>query len=607
MKQTLLKITSILLFTISLNSVSAQEYERIWGTYFGPAGSDITGDYAPQGIILDSQKNMHLKGDVFSNSQYTASYYNQFVIAGGGNYYTSTNQINNGFSTRITPTGAVDYFGYHAYHATAFNQDLELLMAIDNQDNKVYRYLGASTSTINPTTGTWLQSNPQTSLKQMLVKKSPNGSILWATYLPDDTFYANVITDSAGNIYITGSTIQQNISTPGVFQEDFDVIYSQGNIQRNYYLTKLNSNGELIWSTYFPTGIISMKYYDGALYMITTTNTNQSLNTIATTGAFQTNTSTFSITKINAHNGQRVWGTYYGPSIGTSLSFLYDLSVNETGIYIAGTDYNWNNSHFFATQNAYKTQVTGGSDLFLSKFSHNGNRVWSTYFGGNGDDLNIFDKVIDLNGHEIFISGITMGSTDNIATPGSYQSAPQSLASNMTNNFFAKFNSSGNLDWCSYYGGSSTNTPYLKSINVKYDNNSLFLFGNTNSNVGYTTEGAFMPYRNPSTTTENTGYIARLNNKNELSLEESNTKKDLILYNNPNNGKFSISGSILHNESCSIAIYDMSGKLIVKTNLDRKKEHQFDLQSLLTSGNYLVQVNNQKGEKLQVFKMTVKK
>ncbi|MCD0454387.1 T9SS type A sorting domain-containing protein [Chryseobacterium sp. LC2016-27] len=606
MKQTLLKITSILLFTTSLNSVSAQEYERIWGTYFGPVGTDVTGDYVSQGIILDSQKNMHLKASVFSNSVYAASYYDQFVIAGGGNYIT-TNQINNGFTTRITPTGTVDYFGYHAYNATTFNQDLELLMAIDNQDNKVYRYMGASASTMNPTTGTWLQTNPQTSLKHMLVKKSPNGSILWATYLPDDTFHANVITDSDGNIYITGSTIQQNISTPGVFQEDFDVIYSQGNIQSNHYLTKLNSNGELIWSTYFPTGIFSMKYYDGALYMITSTNTNPSLNTIATAGAFQTNTSDYSITKINAQNGQRVWGTYYGPSIGTSFCFLYDLSVNETGIYIAGTDYNWNNSHFFATPNAYKTQVAGGSDLFISKFSHNGNRVWSTYFGGNGDDLNTFDKVIDLNGHEIFISGITTGSTDNIATPGSYQSAPQSLASNMTNNFFAKFNSSGDLDWCSYYGGSSTNTPYMKSINVKYDNNSLFLFGNTNSNVGYATEGAFMPYRNPSTTTENTGYIARLNKKSELSIEESNTKKDLILYNNPNNGKFSISGSILQNESCSITIYDMSGKLIVKKNLERKKEQQFDLEGILTSGNYLVQVNNEKGEKLQVFKMTVKK
>jgi outer membrane protein assembly factor BamB len=67
---------------------------------------------------------------------------------------------------------------------------------------------------------------------------------------------SNAIIDSDGNIYVTGRTLEQNISTPGVFQENFDIIYSQGNILENNYLAKLNPNGELIWTTYLPAANI---------------------------------------------------------------------------------------------------------------------------------------------------------------------------------------------------------------------------------------------------------------------------------------------------------------------------------------------------------------
>lgn len=549
---------------------------------------------------------MSLRGSVFNNIIYNASYYNQFVT-GGGNNYIQGNQ-NNIVSARFNPNGSLNYFGYQTNYLTTPNE-LEILVSIDNQDNKIVCYHANMNSTMSPTAGTWLQSNPQTSSKNMLIKRSSNGSIIWSTYLPSTTQLIYTITDNEGNIYVSGLTSNQNLSTPGVFQENFDVIYSQGNgnIVDNNYLAKLNANGELIWASYLPFGISNMQYYDHALYMITGINTNPSLNTIATNGSFQSTKSEFSVTKINTENGQRSWGTYYGPAFTTSLYFLYDLAVNETGLYLTGTDYNLNNSNFFATSNAYKTQVTGSSDLFLTKFSLDGNRIWSTYFGGNGEEINTFDKVIDLNGDEIFITGTTSGSTDNIATVGSYQETPQNSTITSNNSFFAKFNATGSLQWSSYYGGSSTNSGFMKSINVKYDNNSLFLFGSTNSNTGFTTNGAYMPVRNPSTTLETSGYIARLNKKNALSVTDVNKNTDLVLYNNPNNGIFSISGNILQNEACKMTVYDLSGKLISTKNLERKKEQQFNMQSPLSSGNYLIQINNERGEKLKVFKMTVKK
>lgn len=260
----------------------------------------------------------------------------------------------------------------------------------------------------------------------------------------------------------------------------------------------------------------------------------------------------------------------------------------------------------FATPGAYKTQVSGGSDLFLSKFSHNGNRLWSTYFGGNGDDLNTFDKVIALNGGEIFITGTTTGSTNNIATTGSYQPTPQSSTATSSNSFFAKFNASGNLQWSSYYGGSSTTTAILKSINIKYDDHSLFLYGNTNSNTGFASEGAFIPNRIPDNSYATNGFFARFNSKQELSVNESTLNKDLVLYNNPNDGIFSISGNVLQKENCSLSVYDTSGRFIIKKQMEKSKNQKFDMQSLLDTGNYLIKINNEKGNILKVFKMTVK-
>lgn len=88
--------------------------------------------------------------------------------------------------------------------------------------------------------------------------------------------------------------------------------------------------------------------YNNALYLNTGTNLNPSLNTIAAPGA----TNFYFIIfyhKDQCCNGQRTWGTYYGPDVNASFYLLYDLDADEIGIYFTGTDYNMNSSNFFAT------------------------------------------------------------------------------------------------------------------------------------------------------------------------------------------------------------------------------------------------------------------
>ena len=582
------------------------EYERTWGTYFGPAGAQMSGNYMQMGIAFDSQKNMHMRGHIWYNSFYPDTYYNQFILGGAQNYLPPHN---NQFDVAITANGSLTKYGYQYAGSLAPAAQVSWLHYIDGQDNSFVQYFLGSAPLLSATSGVWMPVDPENSdKKNMLAKYAANGALVWATFLPGKTYQNAVRVDEVGNVYISGlTTISQNFTTPGVLQENFDIMYdAQNNVLANAYLVKLNSNGQLVWATYLPAAVTNMAYYGNALYMITGPNTNSNLSTLATAGAFQSTVSSVALAKINTDTGQRSWGTYYGPAVTTSLFLALDIEVNETGVYLTGEDYNLNNSNFFATPGSFRTQVVGDSDIFLSKFDHSGNRQWSTYFGGNGWEQNSFDKVLSLNGSEIYISGSTYGSTDNISTAGAYQTAPENFNSTTTNLFFAKFNAGGNLIWSSYYGGSLLATSTQKPLNIVYNGGKLFLYGSTNSNVGFTTEGAWMPERNPNNTNETNAFIARFDLKNAMSTAEADAAKDLVLYNNPNSGNFSLSGSILAKEKCGIKIYDMSGRMVYQQELSKNKTQQFNLEGKLSKGNYLIEVTGGADQKLKVFKMTVK-
>lgn len=593
-------IVALLLIFNFFSSQSVFEFERSWGTYFGANGGQIAGIHTTKGILFDSQQNLHVRGTVWNQQNVSSSYFNQFLLGGGESY--DNQQGVHFFEAKISSTGTPSYYGY------GNSMNSMSLSKIDFQDNKYYLIFGSSPS-VQATAGVYLPNYPQPSSthKVILAKYSPSGVLIWASYLPSVTGAVNLELDESGNVYISGETqMLQNISSPGVLQENYDMIYDPaGNLIPSGYLLKLSPDGQKIWGTYMPSGLsISMQYFGGALYMLTGPNTNPALDTMATSGAFQTSSSNNSITKMNTSNGTRMWGTYYGaaPSVGSAM--MTDLAVNETGLYVTGTDYNFDGSSFFGTPTSFKQYVTGGSDLFLSKFSLMGNREWSTYFGSSGEDMNEFDKVIALDGNNIYITGITFGGGNNIATPNSYQSAPESNNVGAHNFYFAKFNASGSLSWASYYGGSSTAAGILIPINVAFKDNTLYLFGSTSSNTGYTTEGAWMPTRNSSNANGLTCFMAKFN-KTTLAVNETKKESELTLYNNPNNGNFTLEGAVLAKKSCTMQIHDAAGRLIDTKRLSNQRKQTFEMHSVLQKGNYILEISD--GTMLiKSFKMIVK-
>lgn len=140
--------------------------------------------------------------------------------------------------------------------------------------------------------------------------------------------------------------------------------------------------------------------------------------------------------------GNRLWATYYG---GNSAEYIYGITTDALGnVYICGKTASTNN----IASGGFQNFIGGGTfDAFLVKFDPNGNRLWSSYYGGSADDSG--DGIsVDALGN-VYLTGTTASSL-NISSGGF-----QNSFGGVNDAFLVKFNSSGNRIWASYYGGSS--------------------------------------------------------------------------------------------------------------------------------------------------------
>lgn len=157
---------------------------------------------------------------------------------------------------------------------------------------------------------------------------------------------------------------------------------------------------------------------------------------------------------------------------------------------------------YFGTPGAHQTTNNGGRDLYISRFDLNGNRMWSSYFGGTGLDLVQGGmQALALDGDHVYITARTIGYTNNIATPGTYKSSPTQTGSGLVNHFFAKFSGDGSLEWASYFGNSYPG--FNEPINIAVHNSSLYLYGETTGTTGHATPGSWqtqMIDNNPAAT-----------------------------------------------------------------------------------------------------------
>ncbi len=389
---------------------------RLWGTYIGTAEGISILDTAN-----DNLNNIVITGVVMGNSNNitTPNCYqpimNYQVNGGGDNIEPFIIKFDNN-GLRVWGT----YYG-------GISGDYANSVTID-RNNNIY----ISGTTYSPTGlaspgAHKMTFNNQSVSDGFIAKFNPNGNRIWGTYFGGewgDSILESAV-DVSNNIYFVGlSYSSTEISTPNGFQPN-------SNGQGEGFLVKFSENGNLVWGTYYggerSDSISSIKISSNNNIFIT--GETSSTQNIATSNSFLSNFIYSSygdngfLAKFDS-NGNRIWATYF------YIWFVdFDLDFQENIYFVGATGPQLG----IATPNAYKSSPDA-LDAFLQKFDTNGNRIWGTYYGGNGGD-NATAIAFDKTNQYIYFGGTT-NSNDQLSTPGSHL---ENISFTGVNGFLVKF------------------------------------------------------------------------------------------------------------------------------------------------------------------------
>jgi hypothetical protein len=321
---------------------------------------------------------------------------------------------------------------------------------------------------------------------------------------------------------IRASYIISDFSEVNSANEEFiDVSFQLENNIIKFDIENYNSNNTIVidpvivWGTYY--GYVNqdcinavnhdeMNNVIGAGYTASTSN-------IASSGAFQT---TFGgggydafLVKLD-RSGKRTWATYCG---GDSVDIAQGVAADNVWHYVYIMGYT-SSRNGIASEDAYQEEHASGIyDAFIGKFNMNGQRIWCTYYGGNGvlsggqiGGEYIFNAAIDERYQDIYFTGVTT-SDENIATQGAHQDRWSGDFDAM----LVKFNGDCEREWGTYYGGTEFDGAYGITLDPS---GYITIGGHTESNNSdqfdeelIASEGAYQETRSGSSD----AFVARFN------------------------------------------------------------------------------------------------
>ncbi|MDO9000176.1 MAG: SBBP repeat-containing protein [Bacteroidota bacterium] len=460
------------------------------------------------------------------------------------------------------------------------------------------------------------------------------GNFIWGTYLGTTGFDSGekIVVCPDGNIAFTGYTQGTGLpTTPACFQSTLSG-------QFDCFLGKITPNGNLLWLTYFGKNSSDFAYdlacdFNGNIFIGgTTTSTIFFTNASSFQQNFGGNTDSF-IAKFSS-SGNLKWCTYYGGlgvedihvlttdvfgnvfgSGGTSsfnlstsvgciqpsldaLRDCYIIKLDSVGnrifsSYLGGmgqddafglaTDAIGNlymsgqtsSTNFTTTSAAYQTTISGMTDMFFTKISPTGNLLYSTYFGGTDDDV---VNRMKIHNNELYLLGTTTSSNIPMLGVSNYSALPGAYSL-----IVVRFNSAGQPNYSTYFGGVGG---YDFGQDVAITTNNLFFCGKTSTGTYPVTASAFQNLYAGN----DDGILTRLQNNNasiltnELNFE--NNKVEYVLFPNPTQGKLAIKNYDL-NET-KISVINCLGQLIKELEFVNA---EIDVKDL-AEGVYFVKIKN---------------
>lgn len=266
----------------------------------------------------------------------------------------------------------------------------------------------------------------------------------WSTYhggTGGDRFNA-VCCDAQGNVYASGYTSSTDFPVLAGVQ-----MTSAGGT--DVIIAKYSEGGQVLWATYYggsstDASATVAPHPAGGIVVGGNTNSADFPVQNALQGTIGGGMDSF-IMRIT-DSGTLTWATYFG---GSNTEEVNDgragqgLGCDNTGnVYFHSST----SSADLPVIGAYQSALNGPYDAYLIKISASGAHLWSTYFGGSGDEQG---KGVGITPQgTIGICGRTL-STD-LPLLYEHESVYQG---NSQDGYAAEFSSTGQLLWSSYLGG----------------------------------------------------------------------------------------------------------------------------------------------------------
>lgn len=361
-----------------------------------------------------------------------------------------------------TKTLVIDPTLVYSTYLGGGSDDQAFGVAVDSTGNAYVT--GRTTSTNFPTLNSIASAD-----NVFVTKLNPSGTALvYSTYLGGSGFNSELGTaidvDSSGNAYFTGETSSNDFPRVNPAQPEYGGFVDA-------FVAKLNPSGNaLVYSTYLGGTLADIangiKVFSGEAYVAGWTfSTN--FPTIGAQQAVNAGSSDAFITKLNADGSLLSFSTYLG---GSGEERCYAMAVDGLGNgYVTGYTMSTNFPILGGVQSANQGG-TIGQDVFITKVNSVGQRVYSTYLGGNVDDTGYAIAVDGLS--QAYIAGSAGGTFP--TTAGAHKTVAGGGDA-----FVSKLNATGGaLVFSTFLGG--TDREYADAIAVG-SGQQVYVAGRTDS------------------------------------------------------------------------------------------------------------------------------
>lgn len=288
-------------------------------------------------------------------------------------------------------------------------------------------------------------------------KLSPSGGMLaYSTYLggSGNDSASGIAVDTNGNVYIAGGTDSRDFPVMNPYQAS----YSGGNFFGDGFVTKLSSDGTLVYSTYLGGSTDDIGYgiavdTEGNAYVMGYTESIDfpTLNAVGETYGGEGDAF---ITKLSPLGSAILYSTFLG---GSGKDTTRGIAVDNMGnVYVTGDT----GSVDFPVFNPYQEMFGGGSDCFVTKLSPEGQLFYSTFLGGSGAEYG-FDIAVDFLGNA-YVVGDTVSA--DFPTFDPYQ---ETNTDGRPDAFLSWLSADGqSLRFSTYLGGSKNDKAFGVTVDI---------------------------------------------------------------------------------------------------------------------------------------------